>query len=108
MASKYQQAVKAFMQDITAFFGRDKKLQTQLIMDTERDHYQMVRLGWQGEHRLYNCSIHLDIIDDQIWIQCNNTEILIDEELERFGVPKSDVIIGFLPPTMRELNKQVA
>lgn len=35
----------------------------------------------------YGCAIHLDIIDGQVWIQHNSTEIAIDQELrQQFSV----------------------
>lgn len=52
MAVDYRPAVQAFMQDMAEFFGRDKTVETQLIMDETRDHYQLVQVGWQGERRI--------------------------------------------------------
>ena len=47
--------------------------------------------------------MHLDIIDGQVWIQHNSTEIAIDQELRDRGVAKADIILGFRSPSVREL-----
>ena len=41
----------------------------------------------------------------KIWIQQNMTEIDLGEELVKMGVPKSDIVIGFLPPEVREYSE---
>jgi hypothetical protein len=47
----------------------------------------------------------LDIINGKIWIQQNMTEIDLGEELVEMGVPKSDIVIGFLAPEIREYSE---
>jgi XisI protein len=48
--------------------------------------------------------VHLDIKDGKIWIQQNNTEREIAEELVGMGVPKSDIVIGFHSPFKRKFT----
>ncbi|GAB1539636.1 hypothetical protein NUACC21_23030 [Scytonema sp. NUACC21] len=38
----------------------DNRIQAQTIFDTERDHYQLVYVGWRGSKRLYGTVLHLD------------------------------------------------
>ncbi len=38
---------------------------------------------------------HLDILDGKIWIQNDGTNRPIAVELERSGVPKEDIVLGF-------------
>jgi len=45
-------------------------------------------------HRL-SVPFHLDIIDGKIWIQQDGTNKPIALELERSGVPKDDIVLGF-------------
>ncbi|MEN8221131.1 MAG: element excision factor XisI family protein [Pseudomonadota bacterium] len=42
--------------------------------------------------------IHVDIIEDKIWIQYDGTEegIAVDK-----GVPKETIVLGFRPPELR-------
>lgn len=75
----------------------------QLIFDTTRDRYLVIHDEWCGESRIYGCSMQLDIIENQIWIQQNNTEIYVDRELIQQGVSPQDIILGFRSPSIRKL-----
>ena len=48
--------------------------------------------------------IHMDIINGKIWAQRNSTEIDLGAVLTGQGVPKSDIVIGFFTPKMREYS----
>ena len=75
-----------------------------LITDKDNHHYQIVTIGWDKNKFIHDCPIHIDIIDGKIWIQQNMTEIDLDDELLELGVPKSDIVLGFLTPKMREYS----
>ena len=45
--------------------------------------------------------IHIDIIDGQVWIQANNTDRLIAEELVAAGIPAESIVLGLQPPDVR-------
>jgi hypothetical protein len=75
----------------------------QLVFDQDRDRYLVLHNEWRGDDRLYGCAIQLDIIDGQIWIQVNNTEIYVDRELIERGVDRQDIIFGFRSPNIRKL-----
>jgi XisI protein len=62
-------------------------------------------VGWQNNRRVYGGRVHLDIKDGKIWIQQNNTEREIAEELVGMGVPKSDIVIGFHSPFKRKFTE---
>lgn len=80
-----------------------QNVDNQLIIDIERNHYQLVSIGWDKKLFSYTVIFHLDIkTDGKIWIQVNNTDRDIAEELEEMGVPKSDIVIGFQPPQHRQ------
>jgi hypothetical protein len=53
----------------------DERIQAQTIFDTERDHYQLVYVGWRNQRRIYGPVLHLDIMDNKIWIQQDGTEV---------------------------------
>jgi XisI protein len=79
----------------------DSGIETQVICDRDRDHYQLVSLGWQGHRRFYSCLMHLDIKDGKIWIQRNQSDRLIAQELVALGVPPEDIILGLQPEYAR-------
>ncbi len=77
----------------------------QIIADVQRKHYQLMKIGWNDYKYTHFCMFHLDIIDGKVWIQENRTEILIDEELVERGIPKHDIVPGFLHPSERKYTE---
>ncbi|MBD2137425.1 XisI protein [Anabaena sp. FACHB-1237] len=80
----------------------DKRIKAETIFDLERDHYQLMYVGWIDSKRVYGPVLHLDIIDGKIWIQQDGTEVGIANELVELGVPKHDIVLGFNPPKLRQ------
>jgi hypothetical protein len=77
------------------------EVELQLIFDTERDHYQLVHVGWHQHRRKYGCLIHMDIKGDKIWIQHDGTECGVANELVELGVPKEHIVLAYQPPYKR-------
>jgi hypothetical protein len=46
--------------------------------------------------------LHLDIKGEKIWIHHDGTEIDIADELVKLGVPKSDIVLAFHEPLVRQ------
>lgn len=83
----------------------NEQTEVQLIFDTQRDHYQVVHLGWEEQRRVYGCIIHIDIKDGKIWIQRDGTEVGVANELVAAGVPKQDIVLGFKAPYKRKYTE---
>ena len=62
-------------------------------------------MGWRNQRRIYGPVLHLDIMDNKIWIQQDGTEVAIANEIVELGVPKQDIVLGFAPPNLRELSE---
>ena len=77
-------------------------VETQVIFDKERDHYQIVHVGWEKDRFVYGCAIHIDIKNDKIWIQWNSTEDDLAAELVTAGIPKEDIVLGLQAPEFRQ------
>ncbi|ACC82705.1 element excision factor XisI family protein [Nostoc punctiforme] len=65
---EYRQYIKNLLQQ-NASTVWDNRIQAQIIFDTERDRYQLIYVGWRDQDRIYGSVLHLDIIDEKIWIQ---------------------------------------
>jgi hypothetical protein len=46
--------------------------------------------------------LHLEIRDDRVWIQGNNTDISVSEILLEKGVKREDIILGLKPAFVRQ------
>ncbi|MBR8827132.1 MAG: XisI protein [Gomphosphaeria aponina SAG 52.96 = DSM 107014] len=77
-------------------------IKTEIVFDRTNDRYLLVNVGWDLERRIHGCLIHIDIIEDKIWIQRDGTEEGIADELEKAGIPKDKIVLGFRPPEVRQ------
>ncbi len=75
-----------------------------LIFDTNKNHYQVLNIGWKEQRRVYGVIIHVDIIGDKIWIQRDGTEIGIANELLNEGITKENIVLGFKSPFKRQFT----
>jgi hypothetical protein len=98
---QYREAIRSLLKSYAAEVDQDEQLETQVILDQEHDHYQLVSLGWQGQRRFYSCLMHLDIKDGKVWIQRNQTDRLIAQELMEMGVAREDIVLGLQPAYAR-------
>jgi XisI protein len=99
--NQYRDIIKSFLEDSITGSSEDPNFETQLICDRDRDHYQLVSLGWQGHRRFYSVLIHLDIKDGKVWVQKNDTDRLIAQELIALGVVREDIVLGLQPAYAR-------
>jgi len=74
------------------------------LRDRTRDNYLLLYVGWNGEERIHGCPIHINIKDGKIWIQQDFTEEGLANQLVELGVPKTDIVLGFRAPYVRELT----
>ncbi len=99
---RYRTYIKQLLSDYASLSPSDGEAETELVFDTQRDHYQVVHTGWKNRKPMYGCVLHLDIKGDKIWIHHDGTEIGIADELVKLGVPKSDIVLAFHEPLVRQ------
>ncbi len=99
--TQYRQHIQNLLKEHASLVW-DKRIQAEIIFDIERDHYQLIYVGWRDSKRIYGVVLHLDIIDGKIWIQQDGTEIGIANQLVELGIPKEDIVLAFDPPNLRK------
>ncbi len=77
------------------------QLKDKLVIVPKQD-YLLITLGTEGDKRTHDCIVHLEIIDRQIWIQCDGIESGIATDLIGAGIPANQIVLGFLPPERRK------
>lgn len=102
---EYRQYVQQLLTKYSSYKPAYGDVEVETIFDIERDHYQIVHVGWENKHRVYGCSMHIDIKGEKVWIQQNRTEVDIADELVTMGVLKEDIVIGFHSPSMRRFSE---
>ncbi|MDJ0515118.1 MAG: element excision factor XisI family protein [Trichodesmium sp. MO_231.B1] len=79
-------------------FIQDEDSQIELIFDDKRMRYIAIWLGWHKYKPIYQCIIHIDIVEDCILIQCNDTEESILAKLTKMGIDEDKIRLGFIHP----------
>ncbi len=97
----YRKIVKQLLTEYAQIPASDNEVQNETIFDSENDRYMLLSLGWSKGRRIHHCVMHIDIIDGQVWIQANNTDRLIAEELAAAGIPPEAIVLGLQPPEVR-------
>lgn len=102
---EYRQYIQQLLIKYSRYKPAYGDVEVETIFDLEREHYQIVHVGWENKHRVYGCSMHIDIKGEKVWIQQNRTEVDIADELVTMGVLKEDIVIRFHSPTMRKFSE---
>lgn len=76
-----------------------------LVLDRENNRYLLIETGWLSEQRIYDVLIHLDIINEKIWIQRDGTEEGIAEELVTMGIPKKQIVLAYKSLSRRQITE---
>lgn len=101
---KYQKIILGIMEAYAKVRYSNLNAENKLIADKENHRYQVVTIGWDGRKFVHDCPLHMDIIDGKIWVQRNMTDIDLGTIFAENGVPKTDIVLGFLSPKMREYS----
>ena len=100
--TEYRELVQKILREYAEIPYAHGDIQSQTVFDMDEDHYLLMILGREGVRRVHGCIVHIDIINDKIWIQRDGTEDGIATELLSAGVPKDRIVLGFRSPEMRK------
>ncbi|MCO6489857.1 MAG: XisI protein [Phaeodactylibacter sp.] len=99
---KYQEAIIDFLEEKARLRPVNlKNVENQIIIDKENRHYQLLSIGWDDNKFNFHAVFHFDIRDGKVWIQRNDTEVMVADELIERGVAREDIVLGFQPPYAR-------
>lgn len=99
--TRYREIARHTVQLYASWFPHNDP-NTQVLIDIERDHYLVMRVGWEKSQRTYHSVIHIDIINSKFWIQDDRTNRPVADTLLEAGVPREDIVLGFHPPDVRQ------
>jgi hypothetical protein len=102
--ASYRHCVQELLEQLVAQGPMKEGVESQILMDTVRDHYQWMRVGWNDSHRVYHVVMHLDIKEGQVWIQQNMTDSNLTEMLVASGIDREDIILGLQPAYKRDAS----
>jgi hypothetical protein len=95
------------LSDWAAYINRAHRngVVAECVFDAERDQYLVVQTGWHDRERVRSDYIHVRIRDGKVWVEEDNTEEGVANELVSAGVPKEDIVLAFHPPELRHLTE---
>jgi XisI protein len=76
-------------------------IERELIIDLERNQFQVMLIGWKGTTRYHSVLVHIAIRGSLIWLEEDNTELEIANRLVEHGIPKDRIVLGFHAPYKR-------
>jgi XisI protein len=83
----------------------ESSIQTITIFDEKNNHYQLLDIGWDDTgHRVFQPILHLDLINNKIWIQENSTDWDIAKALVAAEISPSEIVLGMHFTVLRQLG----
>ena len=76
-------------------------LEVTCLFDDGSGQYALLTIGWMQGERVSGTTLLLRLKDGKIWIEEDETDAPIAEDLVQVGIPHQDIILGFQPPEMR-------
>ena len=77
-------------------YSKNSKMESHLIINEEKTQFLFFRIGWEGKKFCHSLYFHFQIKNKKVWLLKNNTDIEIGKKLVEKGIPKSDIVIGFV------------
>lgn len=102
---RYREIVRGVIEDYASGKPSHGQIETEAIIDRDKDHYEVMHVGWDKRRRVHACVVHIDIIDGKVWIQHDGTNRPVADELVAAGIPREDIVLGFHPADLRPLTE---
>lgn len=99
--AKYRAIIRQVLEKYRAVKPAFPGVEMQLVFDEDHDHYLLMSVGWDEDHWMFGCIVHIDIKEDKIWIRHDGTDVGIANDLIEIGVPKEKIVLAFHAPYKR-------
>jgi len=73
-----------------------------VFFDDQQQRYGLIDFGWAGDFYFHSMPLHLEVINQQIWIHRDDTDPGIAVELCERGIAAQLIILGFRPAALRQ------
>jgi hypothetical protein len=99
---RYREIVRKLISEYASYKPSHGQIDTEAIIDPEKDHYEVMHVGWDGVRRVHGTVVHIDIIGEKVWVQYDGTSRPVAEELVEAGIPREAIVLGFHPTDVRQ------
>ena len=102
--SHYRQVITSVLSDLAETTAQGD-LETLTLFDTAHDNYLLLAVGWDGARRIHHIIAHLRIRNGKIWVEAENTDAeLVNQLLDR-GVTNQAIVLAFYSPQKRSMTE---
>ncbi len=102
--SHYQQVITTVLSDLAQATAQDA-VEILSLFDSTHDNYLLLAVGWDGVRRIHHIIAHLRIRNEKIWVEADNTDAELVQQLLDSGVPKEEIVLAFYSPQKRALTE---
>ena len=93
----YKEILRTELEERAVLINSDfPNIKFHLIHNEELTEFVLIRFGWHEYRYRHHIVFHFQIIEDKIWIHQNNTDVEIGTILAEKGIPKSNIVFGFV------------
>ncbi len=97
----YRQIIKDILNGYAAIPFSYGEIKQQVFIDKAENNFFLFNIGWYNKKRVHGCVVHIEIIDDKLWIQQDGIEDGIANDFLSAGIPKDKIVLAFHPPSIR-------
>lgn len=97
---KYREIALSIIHEYAGYKPSQGNIELAAISD--RDFYLLISFGWNGDRRVHSTILHLRIEQGKFWIERDETEEGVTQDLLDRGVPKNDIVLAFYHPEHRK------
>ncbi|MHC5595628.1 MAG: element excision factor XisI family protein [Nostoc sp.] len=100
--ARYREIIRQLIFEYATHKPANGQIEPEAVIDSERDYYEVLHISWDGVRRVHGSVIHIDIINDKVWIQYDGTSQPVAEALLEAGILREDIVLGFHPAELRQ------
>lgn len=102
----YSQIIKSELAERANIVNTDfPSIRFRLIYNECQTDFILIRFGWHDHYYRHHVVFHLEIIENQVWIHQNNTDVPLRQILVEKGIPESSIVLGFLSELERTFDE---
>jgi hypothetical protein len=99
--ASYRLIIQKVLEDYQHLSLDNPEIESVLLVDSIRDQYLLLKMGWHQDKRIKRTVIHVRLKDQKIWIEEDWTEDGVATDFLQAGVSREDIILAFHPPHLR-------
>ncbi|MBP0017626.1 MAG: XisI protein [Cyanobacteria bacterium SBLK] len=100
---RYREIAREIVNDYARYRPSLGEIELSAIADG--DSYLLISFGWNSDRRVHSTILHLRVVEGKFWLERDETEEGITQDLLDRGVPKEDIVLAFYHPEDRKLTE---